>query len=72
MIITRWAVCSERHNKPLTRVVCDSRAQAESELDKLRQREAEDPEEAYWIAEVGPESEAWRWLVPEVGPQVSG
>ncbi len=67
MILTRFAVCSERNKKPLTRVVCDTRAQAESELEHVRQADSEDPEGSYWIAEVGSESEAWRWLAPTEG-----
>jgi len=64
MILTRFAVCSERENKPVVRLVCDTRAQAETELEKTRQQDGADQEERYWIAELGAESEAWRWLAP--------
>lgn len=64
MILTRYTVCSQRKKKPVTRIVCDTRAQAESELEKARQADGADPEESYWIAELGVESEAWRWLAP--------
>jgi hypothetical protein len=63
MIKVVYAVCSERMHKPVTRAVLDTRAQAEQLLQKLRRDEAEDPDEAYWIAELGPESEAWRKLL---------
>lgn len=65
MIVTRYAVCSARKQKPVTRAVCDSRAEAEKVLGRIRERDVRDPEESYWIAELGPESEAWRWLLPE-------
>ena len=35
----------------------------EKALEKIRQAD-NNPEVEYWIAEVGPESEAWRWLAP--------
>lgn len=63
MILTRFAVCSERQGKPVTRAVVDSRGEAEKTLAQIKARDSEDPEERYWIAELGPESEAWRWLV---------
>ncbi len=59
----RFVVCSERAQKPLTRAVCESRPEAEKMLEELKQREELDPEDSYWCAEVGPESDAWRWLV---------
>lgn len=65
MILTRYAVCSESKRKPITRVVCESRAQAEAELEKVKAIDAEHPAEHYWIAELGPECEAWRWLAPD-------
>lgn len=64
MILTRYAICSERKRKPVTRLVCDTRAQAEAELQRIRKTELEDPETDYWIVELGSESEAWRWLAP--------
>ncbi len=64
MILTRYAICSERKRKPVTRLVCDTRAQAEAELERIRKAELEDPESDYWIVELGSECEAWRWLAP--------
>jgi hypothetical protein len=64
MIVSRFIVCSERRDKPTTRAVCDSRAEAEKALEQVRMADASDPEETYWIAAVGPETEAWRWLAP--------
>ena len=64
MILTRYAVCSERQRKPVTRVVCDTRAQAEQELERVMKADEADAEGGYWIVELGPESEAWRWLAP--------
>lgn len=63
MIKVVYAVCSERAHKPVMRAIVETRAQAEQLLQKLRRDEAEDPEEAYWIAELGPESAAWRELL---------
>ena len=63
-MLVRYVVCSERQNKPVNRQVCDSHAEAEAALERLRDYEAQDPEDSYWLAEVGPESEAWRWLAP--------
>ena len=60
MLIHRFVVCSERDQKPVSRVVCDSRIQAEEALLKIREDDADDPEEKYWIAELGPECETWR------------
>jgi hypothetical protein len=65
MIVVRYAVCSERSRKPVTRGVFDTRAQAEHEIDRIRRAEAADPESSYWIAELGPECEAWRHLADE-------
>ena len=64
MILTRYAICSERKRKPITRLVCDTRAQAEAELERIRKEDHEDPESDYWIVELGSECEAWRWLAP--------
>ncbi len=68
MILTRFVICSETRGKPVTRQVLDTRAEAEKILSELKERDAGQehggPEDSYWIAEVGPESEAWRWLVP--------
>lgn len=66
MIVVRYAVCSERERKPVTRGVYDIRAEADRALEHLRQVEAAGPEEAYWIAELGPESESWRHLGVDV------
>jgi hypothetical protein len=65
MIVVRYAVCSERQGKPVTRAVVESRTEAERTLERIRQRDLASPEESYWIAELGPECEAWRHLVPE-------
>ena len=62
MIVVRYAVCSERERKAVTRGVYDSRAEADRALERLRQLEAAGPEDAYWIAELGPECESWRQL----------
>lgn len=62
MILTRFVVCSQRRKKPVTRLVCDSRPQAEKALQDIRRQDQADPETDYWIAELGPETEAWRWL----------
>ncbi len=62
MIVVRYAVCSERESKPLTRIVCDARAEAERVIERYRREDGADAETAYWIAELGPECEAWRWL----------
>ena len=64
MIVTYYALCSDRGKKPLTREVFDSRREAEQALAELTQREAEDPADEYWIAELGPEADGWRWLAP--------
>ncbi len=64
MILTRYAVCSERRGKPVTRLVCDTKGEADKALERFKQREVEDPEDDYWIAELGPETEGWRWLAP--------
>ena len=64
MIIVRYAVCSERDNKPVTRAVCDSKADAERELQRTRERDGE-AATTYWVAELGPECEAWRHLARE-------
>jgi hypothetical protein len=65
MIRVVYAVCSEREHKPVTRSVLPTRADAEQHLLRLRREEAGDPEESYWIAELGPESESWRRLIGE-------
>ncbi len=62
MIVVRYAVCSERDGKPVTRAVVDSRAEADKLLESLRKSELSSPEHAYWIAELGPECDAWRNL----------
>jgi hypothetical protein len=65
MITVRYAVCSERDNKPVTRAIVDSRSEADRVLERLRQADLASPEASYWIAELGPECEAWRWLISE-------
>ena len=62
MIVVRYAVCSERERKPVTRVVCDSKADADRELERIKQEDGGDLTTSYWVAELGPECEAWRWL----------
>ena len=44
MILNRYAVCSERKRKPITRAVCDTRAQAEQELERTRNADRADPD----------------------------
>lgn len=65
MITVRYAVCSEHGKKPVTRLVVESRAEADRALERIRQQDMQSPEAAYWIAELGPECEAWRWLAKE-------
>ncbi len=67
MIVVRYAVCSERQGKPVTRVVVDSRTEADRALERVRQADAGSLEQDYWIAELGPEAESWRWLAHEPG-----
>ena len=62
MIVVRYAVCSEREKKPVTRVVCESKGDSEREMERIRSEDGSDPSTTYWIAELGPECEAWRWL----------
>ncbi len=71
MIVVRYAVCSARERKPVTRLVCESRGEAERELERLR-RQDNDPESEYWLAELGPECEAWRHLGRDTGPSAKG
>jgi hypothetical protein len=61
MIVVRYAVCSETDKKPVTRLICDARVEADRELERIR-RQDNDPNTSYWIAELGPECEAWRNL----------
>jgi hypothetical protein len=68
MIVVRYAVCSERSKKPVTRGVFDTRVEAEKTLERIRRAEAANPETAYWLAELGPECEAWRHLADEPAP----
>ena len=64
MILSRFAVCSETNRKPLTRVVVETRVAAEAELERIRAEDEPEPEDSYWITELGPECEGWRWLAP--------
>ena len=66
MIVVRYAVCSARERKPITRAVCDSRGDADRELERLK-RQDNDPVTEYWLAELGPECEAWRPLGQDSG-----
>jgi hypothetical protein len=73
VIVVRYAVCSERESKPVTRVVCDTRSDAEREMERFRQEDGGDPSISYWMAELGPECEAWRWLARATeGEQTKG
>lgn len=65
MITVRYAVCSEKDGKPVTRAVVESRSDADRALERIRQKDLAAPEASYWVAEVGPECEAWRWLAGE-------
>ncbi|MBN1960564.1 MAG: hypothetical protein JW841_06435 [Deltaproteobacteria bacterium] len=65
MIIVRYAICSERQGKPVTRMVVESRVDADNALEQIREQDRANPETTYWIAELGSESESWRWLAPE-------
>ena len=71
MIVVRYAVCSESAHKPLTRAVCDARADAERILERIKREDAQDVESTYWIAELGPECEAWRWLAGDAPKKAS-
>ena len=67
MIVVRYAVCSQREKKPVTRVVCDSKVESERELERIKRDDGGDLATTYWIAELGPECEAWRWLARNPG-----
>ena len=71
MIVVRYAVFSERDHKPLTRAVCDSRVEAERALEAARREDSGDAATTYWVGEVGPEGDAWRFLGREgtAGPE---
>jgi hypothetical protein len=43
-------------------VVCESKADSERELARIENDDGGDLTTTYWIAELGPECEAWRWL----------
>ena len=45
MIVVRYAVCSERGRKPVTRQVCESPEEAAQVLEKLRRQDLVDPED---------------------------
>lgn len=59
MITVYYAVCSERDSKPVVRAAYDSRSKAEAAAESLRSADGNRPEDAYWIAEIGKESETW-------------
>ncbi|MEZ4272831.1 MAG: hypothetical protein R3C68_15770 [Myxococcota bacterium] len=59
-MFVRFIVCSETKHKPLTRAVCEQRAEAERLLETFKRDDPQSQETHYWIAEVGAESEAWR------------
>ncbi|MBI5510639.1 MAG: hypothetical protein HY903_17920 [Deltaproteobacteria bacterium] len=62
MIVVRYAVCSEAERKPVTRAVVETRPDAERLLESLRQKDGNDPSVQYWVAEIGPECDQWRFL----------
>ena len=68
MIVVRYAVCSERENKPVTRAVCESKADSEQELERIKNEDGGDLGMTYWVAELGPECESWRWLGRDAQP----
>jgi hypothetical protein len=49
----------------VTRAVVESRSEADRVLERIRQKDLAAPEASYWVAELGPECEAWRFLTPE-------
>ena len=62
MISLRYAVCSEQEKKPMVRGVVETRQAADQLLVELRRQDGNDPTTTYWLAELGPECDAWRAL----------
>ena len=60
MIAVHYAVCSEQRGKPVVRAIVETRQEADRRLEELRRGDGHDVTIAYWLAELGPESEAWR------------
>ena len=67
MISVRYAVCSEAEKKPVVRAVVEARQAADQLLVELRRQDGNDPTISYWLAELGPESDAWRFLGTQSG-----
>lgn len=65
MITVYYAVCSERAGKPVVRASFDARAKAETFLEALRDADGSRREDAYWVAEIGKESESWLRFLPD-------
>ena len=62
MIAVRYAVCSEQEKKPVVRAVVEARQAADQLMVDLRRQDGNDPTISYWLAELGPECDAWRFL----------
>jgi hypothetical protein len=67
MISVRYAVCSETEKKPVVRGVVEARQDADELMQKLRNQDGNDPTTSYWLAELGPECDAWRSLGTQTG-----
>jgi len=67
MIAVRYAVCSEQEKKPVVRVVVETRQEADKLLLNLRRQDGNDPTITYWLAELGPECDVWRFVGTETG-----
>ena len=67
MIAVRYAVCSEVEGKPVVRAVVEVRQRADELLQELRQKDGNDSTVTYWLAELGPECDAWRTLGTQSG-----
>jgi len=67
MISVRYAVCSESAGKPVVRAVVEARQKADELLLELRKLDGNDPTVTYWLAELGPECDAWRALGTQSG-----
>ena len=55
-----YAVCSMLRKKPVTRALCQSKREAIELMDRLRTQADSDVD--FWIAELGPHVDGWRWL----------
>jgi hypothetical protein len=67
MISVRYAVCSEQEKKPVVRAVVETRQAADQLMAELRRQDMNDPTISYWLAELGPECDAWRFLGTQSG-----